>query len=105
MTVKQKGAPAEREKRKVDYDVVLIGDVFYDIAAMPVQDYPERDKQIGCEFMLSIGGQAGNCAAACASLGLKTALICKTGGDVLSKWVISSIVASIYPADKKDCRF
>jgi len=91
MAVKQKGAPAKREKRKVDYDVVLIGDVFYDIATMPVQDYPERDKQIGCEFMLSIGGQAGNCAAACASLGLKTALICKTGGDILSKWIISEL--------------
>jgi len=41
--------------------------------------------------MLSIGGQAGNCAAACASLGLRTALICKTGNDVLSNWVISEL--------------
>jgi len=91
MAVKRKGATAEGEKRKVDYDVVLIGDVFYDIATMPVQDYPKRDKQVGCEFMLSIGGQAGNCAAACASLGLKTALICKTGSDVLSKWIITEL--------------
>ena len=73
------------------FDVVLIGDVFYDIATMPVRDYPERDKKIGCEFMLSIGGQAGNCAAACTSLGLKTALICKTGNDMLSKWIISEL--------------
>jgi len=73
------------------YDVIVIGDVFYDIATMPVRDYPERDKQRGCEFMLSIGGQAGNCAAACASLGLKTALICKTGNDVLSKWITSEL--------------
>ncbi|MCW3135067.1 MAG: carbohydrate kinase family protein [Methanophagales archaeon] len=91
MAVKQKGASGEGRKRKGDYDVVLIGDAFYDIATMPVRDYPERDKQIGCEFMLSIGGQAGNCAAACASLGLKTALICKTGDDVLSKWIISEL--------------
>ncbi|HUV79782.1 MAG TPA: carbohydrate kinase family protein [Candidatus Bathyarchaeia archaeon] len=82
MTAKQN---AER------YDVVVIGDVFCDIATMPIEDYPERDKQIGCEFMLKIGGQAGNCAAACASLGLKTALICKTGNDVLSHWVLSEL--------------
>ena len=74
-----------------DYDVVIIGDVFYDIATMPIRDYPARDEQIGCEFMLSIGGQAGNCAAACASLGLKTALICKTGTDALSSWIISEL--------------
>jgi len=73
------------------YDVVVIGDVFCDIATMPIADYPERDKQISCEFMLKIGGQAGNCAAACASLGLKTALICKTGNDVLSQWVLSEL--------------
>ena len=73
------------------YDVVVIGDVFCDIATMPIEDYPERDKQIGCEFMLKIGGQAGNCAAACASLGLKTALICKTGNDVLSQGVLSEL--------------
>ncbi len=82
MTAKQN---AER------YDVVVIGDVFCDIATMPIADYPERDKQIGCEFMLKIGGQAGNCAAACASIGLKTALICKTGNDVLSQWVLSEL--------------
>jgi sugar/nucleoside kinase (ribokinase family) len=73
------------------YDVVIIGDVFYDIATMPIQEYPERDKQIGCEYMFSIGGQAGNCAAACASLGLQTALVCKTGTDVLSQWVTSEL--------------
>lgn len=73
------------------YDAVVIGDVFCDIATMPIEDYPERDKQIGCEFMLKVGGQAGNCAAACASLGLKTALICKTGNDVLSHWVLSEL--------------
>jgi len=78
-------------KREYDYDVVLIGDLFYDIATMPLPDYPERDKQIGCEFMLSIGGQAGNCAGACASLGLKTALICKTGRDILSRWTIREL--------------
>jgi ribokinase len=73
------------------YDVVVIGDVFCDIATMPIVDYPERDKQIGCEFMLKIGGQAGNCAAACTSLGLKTALICKTGNDMLSRWVLTEL--------------
>ncbi|MFZ2071147.1 MAG: carbohydrate kinase family protein [Halobacteriota archaeon] len=73
------------------YDVIVIGDVFCDIATMPIRDYPERDKQIGCEFMLSTGGQAGNCAAACASLGLRTALICKAGNDVLSNWVLSEL--------------
>jgi sugar/nucleoside kinase (ribokinase family) len=80
-----------KEREIYDSDVVVIGDVFYDIATMPIRDYPERDKQIGCEFMLSIGGQAGNCAAACASLGLKTALICKTGNDMLSKWITSEL--------------
>jgi 5-dehydro-2-deoxygluconokinase len=69
------------------YAVVLIGDVFCDIQTLPIEAYPERDKQIGCEFMLSLGGQAGNCAAACASLGLETALVCKTGKDALSCWV------------------
>lgn len=73
------------------YDAVVIGDVFCDIATMPIADYPERDKQIGCEFMFKIGGQAGNCAAACASLGLRTALICKTGSDALSHWVLSEL--------------
>jgi sugar/nucleoside kinase (ribokinase family) len=73
------------------YDVVVIGDVFCDIATMPIADYPERDTQRGCEFMLTIGGQAGNCAAACASLGLRTALICKTGDDVLSRWIRSEL--------------
>ena len=73
------------------YDVVVIGDVFCDIATVPIEDYPERDKQIGCEFMLKIGGQAGNCAAACASLELKTALICKIGNDALSHWVLSEL--------------
>ncbi|MCK4476524.1 MAG: carbohydrate kinase family protein [Methanophagales archaeon] len=80
-----------KEREIYDYDVVVIGDVFYDIATMPVRNYPERDKQIGCEFTLNIGGQAGNCAAACASLGLKPALICKTGNDVLSKWITSEL--------------
>lgn len=80
------------EKQNAEiYDVVVIGDVFCDIATMPIADYPERDKQIGCEFMLKIGGQAGNCAAACASIGLKTALICKTGNDMLSRWVLSKL--------------
>ena len=69
------------------YEVTLIGDVFCDIMTLPIEAYPERDKQIGCEFMLSLGGQAGNCAAACASLGLETALVCKTGMDALSCWV------------------
>jgi sugar/nucleoside kinase (ribokinase family) len=73
------------------YDVVVIGDVFCDIATMPIEDFPERDKQIGCDFILKIGGQAGNCAAACASLGLKTALMCKTGNDVLAQWVLSEL--------------
>jgi sugar/nucleoside kinase (ribokinase family) len=73
------------------YDVVVIGDVFCDIATLPIEDYPERDTQRGCEFMLTIGGQAGNCAAACASLGLRTALICKTGHDVLSRWILSEL--------------
>jgi sugar/nucleoside kinase (ribokinase family) len=73
------------------YNVVVIGDVFCDIATMPIAAYPERDKQIGCEFMLTIGGQAGNCAAACASLGLKTALICKTGNDMLSGWILAEL--------------
>lgn len=73
------------------YDVVVIGDVFCDIATMPIADYPERDTQRGCEFTLTIGGQAGNCAAACASLGLSTALICKTGDDPLSRWILSGL--------------
>jgi len=81
-----------RAKRGVErYDVVVIGDVFCDIATMPIEDYPERDTQIGCEFMLTLGGQAGNCAAACASLGLKTALICKTGDDMLSGWILAEL--------------
>ncbi|MDI6886090.1 MAG: carbohydrate kinase family protein [archaeon] len=81
-----------RAKRGVErHDVVVIGDMFCDIATMPIEDYPERDTQIGCEFMLTIGGQAGNCAAACASLGLRTALICKTGNDMLSGWVLSEL--------------
>ncbi|MGB2727617.1 MAG: carbohydrate kinase family protein [Halobacteriota archaeon] len=94
MTTKQEGAHAERGREKYDYDVIAIGDVFCDIATLPIRDYPEREKQIGCEFMLSIGGQAGNCAAACASLGLKTALICKTGNDVLSSWITSELQKS-----------
>ncbi|MBN1762196.1 MAG: carbohydrate kinase family protein [Methanomicrobia archaeon] len=74
------------------YDVVVIGDVFCDIITMPIADYPERDKQLGCEFMLKLGGQAGNCAAACAALGLNTALICKLGTDALSHWVRSELL-------------
>ena len=73
------------------YDVVVIGDVFCDITTIPIADYPERDKQIGCEFMLKIGGQAGNCAATCASLGLKSAFICKVGSDMLSQWLLSEL--------------
>ncbi len=73
------------------YDVVVIGDVFCDIATKPIEGYPERDRQTGCEFMLSIGGQAGNCAAACASLGLRTAIICRLGKDVLSVWLLSEL--------------
>jgi sugar/nucleoside kinase (ribokinase family) len=76
-----------------NYDVVVIGDVFCDIVTMPITDYPERDRQLGCEFMLKIGGQAGNCAVACAALGLNTALICKLGTDALSLWVLSELQA------------
>ena len=79
------------ERKAERYDVVVIGDVFCDLATRPIEAYPERDKQIGCDFMLKIGGQAGNCAAACASLGLKTALVCKTGNDVLSQWALSEL--------------
>ncbi|MHC1580012.1 MAG: carbohydrate kinase family protein [Candidatus Alkanophagales archaeon] len=70
------------------YDVVVIGDVFYDIMTSPLEDYPERDTQVGVEFLTSLGGQAGNCAAACASLGLRTALICKVGSDELSSLLL-----------------
>ncbi|MCW7073969.1 MAG: carbohydrate kinase family protein [Methanophagales archaeon] len=79
------------QKTRYEYDVLVIGDVFCDIATKPIRAYPERDKQIGCEFMLSIGGQAGNCAAACASLGLRTAIICKLSNDVLSNWLLSEL--------------
>ena len=79
-------------KQRVEkYDAVVIGDVFCDIVTMPIADYPERDKQLGCEFMLKLGGQAGNCAAACAALGLKTVLICKLGTDALSHWVLTEL--------------
>ncbi|OYT64821.1 hypothetical protein B6V00_05265 [ANME-1 cluster archaeon ex4572_4] len=90
---RETGREKRREKgeKEEDFDVVLVGDVFYDIATTPLRDYPERDKQLGCGFMLSVGGQAGNCAAACASLGLRTALVCKTGGGVLSKWVTAEL--------------
>ena len=73
------------------FDVVVLGDLFCDLATMPIAGYPERDRQLGCQFQLTIGGQAGNCAAACASLGLKTALISKLGHDVLSHWVRSEL--------------
>ena len=76
---------ASRAMRR--YKVAVIGDVFWDIMTLPIEAYPDRDKQVGCEFMLSLGGQAGNCAAACATLGLETALVCKTGKDALSAWV------------------
>jgi len=79
------------QKASYEYDVLVIGDVFCDIATKPIRAYPERDRQIGCEFMLSIGGQAGNCAAACASLGLRTAIICKLSNDVLSNWLLSEL--------------
>ena len=73
------------------FDVVVIGDLFCDLATMPIASYPERDRQLGCQFQLTLGGQAGNCAAACASLGLKTALIAKLGHDVLSRWARSEL--------------
>jgi len=73
----------------MSYDVVVIGDVFYDIMTSPLESYPDRDTQVGVEFLTSLGGQAGNCAAACASLGLKTALICKVGRDELSTLLLS----------------
>lgn len=73
------------------YDVIVIGDLFCDIVTAPIADYPERDRQIGCKFALDIGGQAANCAVASASLGLKTALICKTGSDMLSQWLRSEL--------------
>ncbi len=75
----------------MSYDVVVIGDVFCDIATKPISDYPERDRQTGCEFMLSIGGQAGNFAAASASLGLRTAIICRVGNDMLSNWLLAEL--------------
>ncbi len=74
-------------RTRAGYEVAVIGDVFCDIVTVPIEAYPERDRQIGCEFMLSPGGQAGNCAAVCATLGLETALVCKTGTDALSAWV------------------
>ncbi|MGC9443421.1 MAG: carbohydrate kinase family protein [Candidatus Methanospirareceae archaeon] len=76
------------------YEVTVIGDVFWDLMTLPIEAYPERDKQVGCEFMLSLGGQAGNCAAACATLGLETALVCKTGKDALSSWVRAELEKS-----------
>lgn len=68
------------------FDVLVLGDLFCDLATLPIAGFPERDRQLGCQFQLTLGGQAGNCAAACASLGLKTALITKLGNDVLSRW-------------------
>lgn len=73
------------------FDVVVLGDLFCDLATMPIARLPERDRQLGCQFQLTLGGQAGNCAAACASLGLKTALIAKLGHDVLSHWLRSEL--------------
>ncbi len=73
------------------YDVVVVGDLFYDVMTYPIDDYPEKDTQKSCKFMTGLGGQAGNCAAACASLGLKTAIICKVGRDKLSKLLLSEL--------------
>ena len=49
----------QSEERK-EYDVVVVGDLFCDIATKPLRDYPKRDHQTGCEFFISLGGQAGN---------------------------------------------
>lgn len=81
----------EGYKREYEYDVVVIGDVFYDIMTKPIKAYPKKDKQLGCEFIFSIGGQGGNCAAACASLGLKTTFIFKIGNDVFSKAILEEL--------------
>ncbi|MHC1636237.1 MAG: carbohydrate kinase family protein, partial [Candidatus Methanospirareceae archaeon] len=76
---------------KREYDVIVIGDVFYDIMTKPIEDYPEKDKQLSSEFIMSLGGQGGNCAAACASLGLKTFFIFKISDDPLSKWLLEEL--------------
>ena len=72
-----------------EYDVVVIGDLFCDISTNPLRGYPAKDKQEACDFMLSLGGQAGNCAAACGALGLRTAFICKCGDDPISHWLLA----------------
>ena len=81
----------QSKEEKKEYDVVVVGDLFCDIATKPLRDYPKRDRQTGCEFSVSLGGQAGNCAAACASLGLRTAFFCKCGEDAISAWLLAEL--------------
>ncbi|MHC1581910.1 MAG: carbohydrate kinase family protein [Candidatus Syntropharchaeia archaeon] len=73
------------------YDVSVIGDVSVDLLSSHIERFPEEDTQISCDFSFFIGGQTGNCAAACSSLGLKTVIFAAVGKDVLSSWLIQEL--------------
>ena len=40
----------KQSEEKKEYDVVVVGDLFCDIATKPLRDYPKRDRQTAVSY-------------------------------------------------------
>lgn len=70
-------------------DVTVLGDINVDLLTFPIEEYPEKDKQIIVpSIQLNPGGSAFNIVLACSKLGIKTKFIGKIGNDIFSKYLL-----------------
>ncbi|MEM5878311.1 MAG: carbohydrate kinase family protein [Candidatus Aenigmatarchaeota archaeon] len=73
------------------YDVTVLGDINVDIITMPLDKYPDKDKQKTVnDMLLCPGGSAFNLALACAKLGLRTKFIGKIGSDYFGDFLLKA---------------
>lgn len=76
--------------QKQTYDLIVFGGVCCDIVMSGVQRLPNPGEEIWAKSMkLTVGGSF-NVAAAAARLGMKTALPCVIGNDMLSEFILTT---------------
>lgn len=76
--------------QKQAYDLIVFGGVCCDIVMSGIKRLPNPGEEIWAESMKFTVGGAFNVAAAGARLGLKTAIPCVVGTDILSNFILTT---------------
>lgn len=76
--------------QKQIYDLIVFGGVCCDIVMSGIKRLPNPGEEIWAESMKFTAGGAFNVAAAAARLGLKTAMPCVIGTDMLSDFILTT---------------